>query len=349
MGLKIMLLRFSSMGDLAILEPVLRNFLEQYPEHELILVSRPKFAPIFAPLDRLQYHAVDLDQDFKGPLGLWRLSTQLHQLGADYIIDLHQVLRTIILRRYFQWRWGLRIPSLDKGRMEKSALSVNRADKERKPLRATYLRYADLFEEIGLPVDLEPPLAAVPKRKLNAELAPLLNKDGLRIGIAPFGRYPAKSYPPDLVEALIEQLLDYNPQIQIYLFGGGEEQLLFFEKQAKRWPKAVYSLAGKYSSLDQELALMAELNLMIAVDSANMHFAAMLEIPILSLWGPTHPFYGFYPWLQPMDHAILADLRQYPTLPSSMNGKNTHPGTEDCMRSITVEMIVTKVAGILTS
>lgn len=342
-----MLWRFSSMGDLAILEPILRNFLKQYPEHELILVSRPKFEPIFAPLDRLQYHAVDLDHEFKGPLGLWRLSTQLHQFGADHIIDLHQVLRTIILRGYFQWRWGLRIPFLDKGRAEKKALSANRVDKERKPLRASYLRYADLFAKIGLPLDLELPLAVVPKRSLKTAVASLLKQERLQIGIAPFGRYSAKSYPSDLVEELIERLLDFDPQIQIYLFGGGEEQTLFFEKLAKQWPTAVCSLAGKYS-LDQELALMAELKLMIAVDSANMHFAAMLEIPVLSLWGATHPFYGFHPWQQGIDHALLADLKQYPTLPCSMNGKKIHPGTEDCMRSIKPEMIVAKLEELLS-
>jgi ADP-heptose:LPS heptosyltransferase len=346
MGKHIMLWRFSSMGDLAILEPVLRHFLHQYPEHRLTLVSRPKFAPIFAQLDRLDYYAIDLDHDFKGIGGLWKLAGELHRLKADHILDLHHVLRTIILRRFFRLRWGQAIPHLDKDRKGKKALAAKNPNKSRDPLMPSYQRYADLFGQIGLPVELRSNLVRFPELPLTVELRDLLKGEGKRLALAPFGRYSGKSYPADLVESLISALLEEYENLEIYLFGGGPDQESHFRKWERQWPKKVHNLAGRFS-LEDELALMKQLDLMVAVDSANMHFAAMLELPVISLWGATHPAFGFYPWQQPLENALIADLEQYSTLPSSMNGKKLHPGTEDCMRSIPIVQIVEKVKALM--
>ncbi|RZL98110.1 MAG: glycosyl transferase family 1, partial [Pedobacter sp.] len=88
------------------------------------------------------------------------------------------------------------------------------------------------------------------------------------------------------------------------------------------------------------------LNVMISMDSANMHLASLQGIPVVSIWGGTHPFLGFYGWRQPLANAIQIDL---PCRPSSVFGNKQCPvhGAAGCMQDITPQMIYEKVMSII--
>ena len=88
------------------------------------------------------------------------------------------------------------------------------------------------------------------------------------------------------------------------LFRSYEEALL--DQWAFEYPR-VKSVAGKYS-LDQELALISRLDLLICMDSANMHFASLVGTRVLSVWGATHPYAGFYGYHQDPEDCIQLDL-----------------------------------------
>ena len=79
---------------------------------------------------------------------------------------------------------------------------------------------------------------------------------------------------------------------------------------------------------------------MIAMDSGNAHIAAFMNKKVLTLWGNTHPYAGFYPYGQPDNYWLGADREKYPKTPTSVFGKKTPEGYEDAMRSIRVEDIV---------
>lgn len=105
-------------------------------------------------------------------------------------------------------------------------------------------------------------------------------------------------------------------------------------------------MAGKYS-FEQELKIISQMDVMISMDSANMHLASLFGVPVVSVWGGTHPFLGFYGWGQKMENVVQSDL---PCRPSSVFGKKDCPvhGKNGCMQEVTAEMIVKRVTAILS-
>ena len=86
----------------------------------------------------------------------------------------------------------------------------------------------------------------------------------------------------------------------------------------------------------------------MAMDSGNGHLAANYDIPVITLWGVTHPYAGFVPFGQPMEHQIVSDRKQYPLIPTSIYGNKFPEGYENVMRSIEPNTIVQKVERVLS-
>ena len=86
---------------------------------------------------------------------------------------------------------------------------------------------------------------------------------------------------------------------------------------------------------------------MLSMDSGNAHFAAMYGVPTVTLWGVTHPFAGFSPFNQPLENALIPDLKKYPKLPCSVYGNKVFEGYEDVMRSINPMSVVKKINDVL--
>ena len=99
-------------------------------------------------------------------------------------------------------------------------------------------------------------------------------------------------------------------------------------------------MAGKYS-LDQELALNSRLDLLICMDSANMHFASLVGTRVLSVWGATHPYAGFYGYHQDPEDCIQLDL---PCRPCSVFGQKPCLRKDwACMKQLNPDLIINKV------
>ncbi|MBO7368513.1 MAG: glycosyl transferase family 1, partial [Paludibacteraceae bacterium] len=81
-------------------------------------------------------------------------------------------------------------------------------------------------------------------------------------------------------------------------------------------------MVGRFSMLE-ELGVMKKLNVMLSMDSANMHLCSLVGTPVVSVWGPSHPYVGFYAWGQPLSNAVQLDL---PCRPCS------ECGAEPCYR-----------------
>ena len=94
-----------------------------------------------------------------------------------------------------------------------------------------------------------------------------------------------------------------------------------------------------------ELTFMSTLDIMISMDSANMHLASLVGIPVVSIWGATHPYAGFMGWGQSIDNAIQIDL---PCRPCSIYGnKPCMRGDYACLKNISPEQIVEKVEAVI--
>lgn len=333
----ILVIRLSAMGDVAMTVPVLRALMQQYSNLKVTVVSRPFFKPFFNGIPNVNFFAVDLQKRHKGFLGLFRLFSDLKKLEIDAVADLHNVLRSKVIRALFALS-GKKAAFTDKGRAEKKALT-RAENKVFKPLKPMVERHVETFEKLGFPVSLKHPQFPA-KVVLSEEVLKITGHKNLPwIGIAPFAQYEGKVYPLDLMQKVIDELAK-NTSNKIFLFGGNEEIRKLNQLQNNH--SNVTVLAGKLK-FNQELDVISNLDVMLSMDSGNSHIAAMLGVKVITLWGATHPFAGFSPFNQPLNNCIIADRTKYPLLPTSIYGNKKVKGYESVMRSIPAEKIVTAI------
>lgn len=334
-------MRLSAMGDVAMTVPVLRAFVKQHPEVKLTVVSRPFFQPFFDGIPNVDFFAFDDKQRHKGFFGLLRLHSDLKQLGIDAFADLHNVLRSKVVRSLFAIN-GKKVASVDKGRTEKKALT-RAENKIFQPLTSMFERHAKVFEQLGFPIDLSNP-EFPEKAMLDSAVISIVGDHNPKwIGIAPFAQYDSKVYPQDLMQQVINDLAQNN-KYKILLFGGKNEIPVLDAFASGK--ENVINMAGQIK-FQQELQLISNLDLMLSMDSGNAHLAAMLGVKVVTLWGATHPFTGFSPFNQPLENAITSDRNQYPKLPTSVYGNKKVEGYENAMRTIAPETVVAKIQSLL--
>lgn len=350
---KILVLRFSAMGDVALMAPVIRSLVAEHRDVEVTIVTRPRFAPFFAGIDRVVVFDADVDHKFKGFFGIRQLFRALIlKKNFDVVIDLHDHVRTIILRNLFKI-FGKRVVVFDKGRNEKKAFS-RKENKITKPLPHTVERYHQAFEKAGFQFKLLQPPYLLPteesKKLIEAWFAKKeLVKNEKWIGIAPFSMHKSKIWPIAHYPKVIDSILKKMPA-KFFLFGGGDEEIQYFEDLQSLFPNNCVMVAGRLK-LPQELTLMHHLDLMVCVDSSNMHMAALSDTPILSIWGGTHPDVGFAPFGKSGKENILQISREKLSCrPCSTFGRETClRGDFACLNWITPEVVTEKILNRLSN
>lgn len=331
------------MGDVAMTVPVLTAFCNKHPNAKITFLTRKFFKPMFDQLPNVSIFAADVKGKHKGIFGLWRLYKELKTLDIDAVADLHNVLRSNVLKHFFGFS---KIPfrQIDKGRVEKNALTALKNKVFKNPLKSTHQRYADAFESLGFTMDLS---MAKPLEKL-----PLPNRINdfvgeapkPKIGIAPFAAFDGKTYPFELMEEVIEELNENNAY-RLFFFGGGAAEAEQLNRLETKYSNGI-NCAGKFS-FEEELALISNLDLMLSMDSGNGHLAAMYRIPIVTLWGVTHPYAGFSPFNYGSNRAILSDRAAYPLIPTSVYGNKVPKGYEKVMSTISPKEIVLTIKNVL--
>lgn len=319
---RILAYRFSAFGDVAMTAPVFREFLEQNPDVEIVMVSRKNFESLFADIPNVIFKGVNLD-DYKGFFGLRRLANELlEEFQPDIIANLHDVIRTKVLDKIYR-RKGLKVFKIDKGKDEKERLTdVWNLDKMQ--LKQTVERYADVFREMGFQVTLSHQLRPNSKEKSG-------------IGFAPFAQHKGKMLPLEKSYELVKILTQTH---KVYFFGGGMKEVETLEQWETEIPNTK-SLAGKLS-LTEELDKISELELMISMDSANMHLASLVGTRCVSIWGSTHPYAGFLGFGQSEDDVVqVKDLSCRPC--SVFGDKECYRGDWACLEELSVQKIIEKI------
>ncbi|WP_245856881.1 glycosyltransferase family 9 protein [Lutibacter flavus] len=331
-------MRLSAMGDVAMTIPVLRAFVKQHPTTKITVLSKPFLKPLFADIKNVNFYAADVTKEHKGFFGLLKLYKELKLLNIDAVADLHNVLRSKIVRTFFKLSIK-NVSFIDKGRTEKKALTSTK-NKVFKQLKTTHERYADVFRNLGFQLDLSNP--EFPQQlQLTQEIIKITGaKTEKWIGIAPFAQYNSKMYPLDLMEQVISEL-SKKENLKVLLFGGGKKEVDFLDKIANNYINTI-NVAGKIK-FGVELNLISNLDCMLSMDSGNAHFSAMFGVPTITIWGITHPFTGFAPFNQPLENALLPDLEKYPNIPCSIYGNKVCEGYEDVMRTISPKDVVQKL------
>ena len=326
----------SAMGDVAMTVPVIRAFVEQNTSVKITVVSRPFFKPFFDGIPNVNFFAVDVKGRHKGFLGLLKLYSDIKKLNIDAVADLHNVLRSQIIRTLFALSVK-KVAFTDKGRAEKRALT-RAENKIFKPIKSMVERHVDTFKKLGFNIDLLNPKFPQ-KATLSADILKITGEEGNQkwIGIAPFAQYESKVYPQDLMQQVIDKLAS-NTNNKIFLFGGGNKEIEILNSFTNG-KENIINVAGKLK-LPQELNLISNLDVMLSMDSGNAHIAAMLGIKVITLWGATHPFAGFAPFNQPLENCLVSDREKFPQLPTSVYGNKKVNGYQNAMRSISPQSVI---------
>lgn len=341
----LLIMRFSALGDVAMTVPVVYSLACQYPNLRITMLSKPFARPFFENLaPNVGFMAADINNEYHGVRGLNSLYRRLTAKNFTAIADFHSVLRSDYLRMRFNFD-HYRVESIDKHRSGKSKL-IAENNKELKQQPTSFQNYTDVLEKLGYPVKLE--FKSIYPEGGNLRL--LSDKIGEKrpfqqwIGIAPFAAHKGKMYPLPLMKNVIRMLVNKHPSSRIFLFGGGSEEMIQLDAISAE-SKQIINASRLMNGLQQELILMSHLDVMVSMDSANMHLASLVNTPVVSIWGSTHPFAGFMGWNQSMDRAVQLDM---PCRPCSIYGnKPCLRGDWACMHNIKPEVVVEHVERIL--
>lgn len=308
---RILIVRLSALGDVAILEPVLRLRASCNSNCDIILAAPGLLEPLFSGIDNFTF----VPTKKASPKQLYTL---LSQYKPDIVLDMHSVIRTIGLS------WLFRLHGIP-------VYSIRKKTPQSCP---SWKRYNDVFDRCGLNHSTSIEQFSTQYRQTHSH-------DSKVVGVAPFAQHQGKIWPKDSMLELLS-LLNAKQCYQIKLFGSKDEAA-----ELKSWAeglKNVEVVAGRFA-FAEELDQISHLDLMVSMDSSNMHFASCKGVPVVSIWGATHPKRGFYGWRQDPSWAVQADL---PCRPCSKFGdKPCRFGDYRCMKSVTPQMVLSKIEEVL--
>jgi len=342
----ILVIRFSALGDVAMAVPVVYSLAKQHPDIRITVLSRNMARPLFENLaPNVGFMGADLKGEYRGIRGLNALYRRLTAKQFTAIADLHSVLRSEFLRMRFNMS-NCKVAHINKHRKGRRKLtSIDNRQLSQQP--TTFQNYVEVFEQLGYSINIQF-TSIFPSEGGDLSMLPATmntkNAGEQWIGIAPFAAHEGKIYPTHLMHQVIAQLTQQHPQARIFLFGRGEKEDKYFTEWCQEFPTCTY-VSQHIDSMYEELILMSHLEVMLSMDSANMHLASLTGIPVVSVWGATHPLAGFMGWNQSKDNAIQADLDCRPC--SIFGQKPCKRSDYACLNLIKPETIVEKINTLL--
>ncbi len=319
--MKILVIRFSSIGDIVLTSPVLRCVKQQRPDAEVHFLTKAQFRDLVA-------HSPYVDKVHTIEDGIGRVMPALEKERFDAVIDLHHNLRT--------WRVKLGLSgakySFEKLNVEKWML-VN-LKRDRMPRKHIVDRYMDTVAPLGvsndgqgldlfIPPEREVPLASLPESHHSGYVA-------LCIGAA---HYTKRLPPHKLIE--LARLV----QGPLVIIGGPDDQAVAREI-VNAIGARVWDTTGQYDLLGSA-SLIKQAKSCITHDSGAMHIAAAFRKRTVSVWGNTVPLFGMGPYIpQHPERAHIMEVNGLDCRPCSKIGYDQCPrGHFHCMEKQDVKAI----------
>lgn len=281
-----MVIRLSAIGDVAMVVPHLYAMCLANKDCEFTFLTQPFLSSLLinAP-DNLEVLAFD-KRNNKGFWSLLGFANRIRNEKFDTIIDLHDVLRTKVIRLWSSFASKTKVYKIDKHRgLRKKMLSGNK--------------------DILLPRMIDIYMNAISKADINdiGEVKPINICDynfseeikkyteiPHKIGIAPFASKRSKEVDLKIFDKIIDHI-SQNTSYKVLLFCSKDE-LTRAEHIIDKYKNCVIPVRGQLG-LSKELVIMSGLSCMVSMDSANMHLASMVGTPVVSLWAGTSTRCGF--------------------------------------------------------
>jgi len=315
--LKILIIRFSSIGDIVLTSPVVRCLKEQLAGLELHYLTKKSYETVLAGnphLDKIHYLENSLSDCI----------SELKNEHFDYIIDLHHNLRTL----WIKTKLGVSSSSFDKLNRQKWLL-VNFKMNVLPPVHIVD-RYLQTVEFLGVKNDSKGLDYFFLKNYDLNELLPASHQKFIAIVIG--AQHATKRLP---VEKLIELCIKIKGPLVLL---GGPEDKDRAEEITHAAGLLVFNGCGRFK-LDESAFLISHAEKVISHDTGLMHIAAAFNKPIVSVWGNTVPEFGMYPYKS--DHSCIIQVDNLSCRPCSKIGFNTCPKAHfNCMNLIDLNQII---------
>jgi len=298
---KILLIRFSSIGDIVLTTPVVRALKSQL-DCELHILTKKQYSGIYQNNPH-----VDKVYFFEN-----ELSEVLHELKKqqfDFVVDLQKNLRSLKIKR------TLNCPSASFPKLNKQKWLLVNFKINKLPNVHIVDRYFEAVKTLGVKNDNKGLEYFIPKDAvvIPAEIDSRLNKTYIAFVIG--GQHFTKMMPAEKVASIITKL-DYP----VVLLGGKEDASKGGEIIKLTENPNVFNACGKFS-LDQSASLIQQSAVVITNDTGLMHIAAAFQKPIVSLWGNTVPRFGMYPYLPGSgNQSFIAEVKGLKCRPCSKLG-----------------------------
>lgn len=361
----ILIVRLSAMGDVAISAPLVRAYASANPECNFYMVSQPRFEAMFsypsqrcAPCEgsacaasagaaeqipNLYYIPLSTKRGGSDYCGSWGqlikfARTVKKQYDITHFADIHDVIRTKVLRAVLRLS-GVKVACINKHRREREEL-CRQKNKKLVQIIKSQRCMEEVFVKIGL-TDLHFAESAPMQNAASKKNTPTSKQEAIKIGIAPFAGHKGKEWPAEKMEEVVKHFGSESSKgrYKVFLYGGGKREIEIMQPWAQKYPHAEL-FAGKHT-LYEELESMASLDVMVSMDSANMHLASLVGTPVVCIWGATHRFAGYNGWGQKEDNAVEVDLLCRPC--SVFGAKPCQRGDYACLHRISPQMVIDKI------
>ena len=328
-------IRLSSLGDVAMLVPVFLHLNKAYPSLRIVLVTRKQFVPLFRQLDFVETIAINPENNKIRWVDILILIYRLRNYEFKNVLDFHGVIRTHIMTTYYRFL-GKNISIIFKDREGRKEL-IKPISKTLKPLKSVMENYSDVIRQAGYPFVFGPNIFLPVVKKMKAS-------EEHWIGISPFSKHDSKSYSLVKLNKIIESLVSY-PSVRCFIFGFGNEEKFKAEFNFGNHPQIIFLI--NRISFEEELSYISNLDCMLSMDSGNGHIASNYGIPVITLWGTTHPALGFAPYGQSEKNWFFPNPETFPFLPVSVFGNYKASDYINAINSISESAVIHRVKYLL--
>jgi len=317
---KILVVRFSSIGDVVLTTPVLRCIKQQVKGVELHFFTKQNFSSV---IENNPY----IDKVFAIKDSIYEVVRDLKKENYDYVIDLHHNLRTFKLKLAL----GKKTFAFNKLNPEKLLMvnfKINR-------LPAVHIvdRYFETVSTLGVTNDSKGLDYFIhEKDQINIlSYLPAEFQNGYHVLVVG-GSYYTKQIPINKLKEICSQ-----SSLPLVLLGGKEDTYIA-EEVHKAYPQKALNLCGKLN-INQSASIIQQSQIVITSDTGLMHIAAAFKKDIISLWGNTIPEFGMGPYLAGNNSRIL-EVKNLPCRPCSKLGYKKCPkGHFKCMNDIEIKSV----------
>ena len=323
--MKILIIRFSSIGDVVLTTPLVRALKEQVPGCTLHYVIRKAFLPVISANPYI-------DRIFTIEEKIGEVLPALRREHYDHIVDLHKNFRSFGIRLALMRRSS----SFPKLNFRKWLLVNLKLD--RLPALHVVDRYFEALRPFGVTNDGKGLDYFIPGEE---QVDPDTLPDTFRNGYTAFvigAKHATKALPEEKIIAVCRML-----ESPVILIGGKED-----EERGRRISAAsgdhVLNACGAYS-INQSADLIRQSRSVITHDTGMMHIASAFRKKIVSIWGNTVPEFGMFPYMPGnQDRSAMIEVKGLPCRPCSKIGYDRCPrGHFKCMQDIDEKEIVRRI------